>query len=293
MILVWLLYILAFEEYDMQNHLPEPHPYQLGMPYVGVCTPVQNDSLLAANGIMFLEESVANSFNPRNVSEEKFQQVLERIRGSKVKIRSANVFMPGVLKLVGPTMDETAILGYVDTVMKRAQLADVSIIVLGSGEARKIPMGYDSVTASRQFIDIARKMAVVAAKYQRVIAIENLNHTETNFVLSLKEAITIVKKVDHPSFRLTADIYHMLMENESADPILEARGLLVNVHIAEKEGRAYPGKAGTDFRPYFRAMKTIGYQGGIMLESRWTNFPEELPKAKKYLEEQIRSSYSQ
>ena len=281
MIVIWLCCLL-FTQYST-----------LETPYIGVCTPVQNDSLLAANGVMYLEETVANSFNPRNVSEEKFQQVLERFRTAKVKIRSANVFVPGILKLVGPTSNEAAILGYVDTVMKRAQLANVDIIVLGSGEARKIPTGFDSVTAAKQFIDIARKMATVAAKYKRLIAIENLNHTETNFVLSLKEAIAIVKAVDHPSFKLTADIYHMLMENESADPILNARGLLVNVHIAEKEGRAYPGKAGTNFRPYFSAMKKIGYQGGVMLENRWTNMPEELPKAVNYLREQLLDSYSE
>ena len=205
--------------------------------------------------------------------------------------RSANVFIPGYLKLVGDAVNESAILGYVDTVMSRAKIANVGIIVLGSGEARKIPQGYDSVAASKQFINIARKMAEIAAKYKRVIAIENLNHTETNFVLSLKEAIRIVKAVDHPSFRLTADIYHMLMENESAEPILDAKNLLVNVHIAEKQDRAYPGKNGTDFRPYFKAMKKIGYQGGIMIECRWTDMAEELPKSVQYLREQLVESY--
>jgi sugar phosphate isomerase/epimerase len=51
------------------------------------------------------------------------------------------------------------------------------------------------------------------------------------------------------------------------------------VHIAEKEERAYPGKRGTDFRPYFRAMKEINYSGGIMIECRWGKIEGELPLA--------------
>jgi sugar phosphate isomerase/epimerase len=256
-------------------------------PFIGVVTSVHSDTVLYEHDIMYAEESIANSFSPRNVNDPKFEMVLERIRSSKVNIRSANVFIPGNLKLVGPNVNEAAVLGYVDTVMQRCNKAGIQIIVLGSGEARRIPPGFDSLIAAKQFINLARKMADVASKYQRVIAMENLNHTETNFVLSLDQAIRFAKAIDHPSFKVTADIYHMLMENESPDVILSARDLLANVHIAEKEERAYPGKRGTDFSRYFQAMQKIGYSGGIMMECRWRDFPKEVGIAKAYLENQL------
>jgi sugar phosphate isomerase/epimerase len=248
-------------------------------PVIGVCTSLSNDSLLAANHVLRLEESVSNTFNPRNVSEEKFQQILQKIKTAKTQVLTANVFIPGSIKLVGPALNESIVIGYVDTVMKRASMAGLKIIVLGSGEARRIPAGFDSVQASKQFIGIARKMADVAAKYNMLIAMENLNHTETNMILSFREAVKYAKAINHPHFKLTADIYHMLMENEPAEHLLEGKGLLVNVHIAEKEERAYPGKRGTDFRPYFRAMKEINYSGGIMIECRWGKIEGELPLA--------------
>jgi sugar phosphate isomerase/epimerase len=189
------------------------------------------------------------------------------------------VFIPGSIKLVDQALNEQLVLGYVDTVMKRASMAGLKIIVLGSGEARRIPAGFDSVQASKQFISISRKMADVAAKYNMTIAMENLNHTETNMILSFREAVKYAKAINHPHFKLTADVYHMLMENEPAEHLLEGKGLLVNVHIAEKEERAYPGKRGTDFRPYFRAMKEINYSGGIMIECRWGKIEGELPLA--------------
>ena len=256
-------------------------------PVIGVISSVAKDSVMYASGIRYIEESVGNTFSPRKVSEEQFQEKLKRIQQAKVKVVAANSFLPGTLKLVGDNIDEKAILGYVDTVMRRCKQAGVEIIVLGSGEARKLPPGYDSVKASKQFISIVRKMAKVAAKYDRTIAIENLNSTETNFVLSLAEALRYVKAVNHPNFRLTADIYHMLMENESSESILAAKGYLVHSHIAEKIERAYPGKRNVDFRPYFAAMKQIGYTGVITMECRWWNFDQELAPAKAYLDKQI------
>ena len=240
---------------------------------------------------MYVEVSIANSFSPRTVSEDRFRGIAERIRSSSVNIRSANVFIPGNLKLVGPDVDEAAVLAYVDTVMQRCNQAGVKLIVLGSGGARRIPPGFDSLTAARQFISIAGKIADLASKYQRVIALENLNHTETNFILTLGQAIAIAKAVDRPSFKVNADIYHMLMEQESPEVILTAGDLLANVHIAEKEERAYPGKRGTDFKPFFRAMKAIGYNGGIIMECRWTDLPREVAIARAYLEAQLSASY--
>lgn len=261
---------------------------QFNGPEISMVGSITADSTMQAAGVMYVEENITNSFSPRKLNEEQFIQQLNRFRAAKTRLAAANVFLPGDLKLVGPVVNEAAILGYVDTVMRRCREAGVPIIVLGSGQARKLPQGFDSLHAAKQFISVVRKMAMIAEKYGRVIAIENLNSTETNFVLSLEQALAYVKAVDHPNFRLTADIYHMLMENEGPASIEKARGLLVHVHIAEKEERAFPGKRGTDFRPYFRALKSIGYQGKISLECRWKDLPTELPLSANYLKGQIR-----
>jgi sugar phosphate isomerase/epimerase len=256
-------------------------------PEVGVVASVSKDSAVRAAGMRYIEENVVNSFSPRKVNEAQFKENLARFKAAKVKLGAVNVFFPGDIKLVGDQLNESIVLGYVDTVMRRCKQAGVKIIVLGSGGSRRLPPGYDSLKASRQFIDIVRKMAGVAAKYNRIIAIENLNHTETNFVLSLSQAIQYVKAVDHPNFKLTADIYHMLMENEPAEVIDQARGLLVHMHIAEKEERAYPGKKGVNFVPYFKAMNRIGYKGLIMMEARFNDFDKEAALGKAYLDEQL------
>ena len=65
----------------------------------------------------------------------------------------------------------------------------------------------------------------------------------------------------------------------------------MHCHIAEKIERAYPGKRNVDFRPFFSAMKKIGYTGKISMECKWWNFDSELGGAKKYLDQQIVESY--
>jgi sugar phosphate isomerase/epimerase len=50
----------------------------------------------------------------------------------------------------------------------------------------------------------------------------------------------------------------MLVEDEGADAIRKAGGLVHHVHIAEEDGRRAPGTGGEDFRAYLRALKDVG-----------------------------------
>ncbi len=146
------------------------------LPELGVIQSIKKDSVMYAAGYRYIEESVTNSFSPRNVSEKQFSENLDRFRRSKLQVYSCNVFVPGSLKLVGPAVNERAVLGFADTVFSRCKAAGVALVVLGSGEARRIPVGYDSVKASKEFIILVRKMAELASVYGITIAIENLNY---------------------------------------------------------------------------------------------------------------------
>ncbi len=259
--------------------------------YISINTDIANDSFLYSNGFRYVEEVVSRSFSPVNMSDSAFVLKLKQIRNAKCKVVAANSFLPGHLKLVGPVINEAAILGYVDTVMKRAAAAGLRLVVLGSGAARQIPPGFDRDTAKKQFIVIVRKMAIVASKYKIPIAMENLNKGECNFINSVAEGLEIARAINHPYFKLTADIYHMLRENEPATSIVDARDYIIHCHIAENKERGYPGKSGEDFRPYLRALKTIGFTGVLSMECPWKNMQEEAPIAFKYLQQQLDEVY--
>jgi sugar phosphate isomerase/epimerase len=234
---------------------------------------------------------VGGTFSPRKVSEEEFGQNLESVKHSACEVLSANSFFHGYIKLVGPDRNEAVILGYADTVFRRAHEAGLKIVVLGSGDARRIPEGYDKQRAREEFVAVVRKMAGIAKKHDITIAMENLNTSETNFGTSLAEVVGLVREVNHPNFRATVDIYHMLRESEPPSSIALAGKYLVHCHIAENKDRARPGKNGEDFRPYFNAMRLIGYKGLIMMECSWTDPATEAAPALNYLQGQLDEAY--
>ncbi|KAA2240068.1 sugar phosphate isomerase/epimerase [Chitinophaga agrisoli] len=260
------------------------------LPSIGVCSSYKNDSIFGKAGYIYIEEGVSRLLSPV-VNDAQFASQAADIKQTRCKVQTCNGFIPGTIKIVGPQVDEARVLGYVDTVMQRAQKAGIQLIVLGSGDARKIPDGVDHAVVKKQFIVLCRKMAEVAAKYDRIIAMENLNSTETNFINTLAEANDVVNAIHHPNFKLTADIYHMLKENEPASVIDNAKGNLVHCHIAEREKRAAPGVAQQDFRPYFAALHRIGFDGRIMVECRWEDMAAQSKPTLDYLQGQLEEAY--
>lgn len=258
-------------------------------PEMGIAQSLDNDSLLYASGYRYVVENVQNLLSPIKVSDEQFEKNLTRIKKAKVKIYALNVFIPGELKLVGPDVDEMKILLYCERVFQRCQAADVRMIVWGSGGARRIPDGFDRAKAKEQFITIAKKIAAMAAQYKVTLALENLNSTETNFINTVEEALVIVKAVDYPNFKLCADIYHMLRENEGPVIIEQAGKNLIHCDIAEKNNRSAP--TSEDFTPYLQALKKINYKGKIIIESRWENLEKQAAASYQFLQKQIELIY--
>lgn len=259
-------------------------------PKLGMVASLDKDSLLYAAGFRLIGESVGKTISP-SLSEEEFAANLQKIKQSKCKLYLCNVLFPSSIKITGPEVNEKRILSYLDTVFYRAKRANIPLIVLGSGGSRRLPEGYDVQQAKKEFAQLCRKMAVVAKRHGITIAIESLNSTETNFLNTLQEAAEIVKNADHPNFRLNADIYHMLKENEPPQHIIDAAKFIVYVEIAEKDKRTLPGVMKQDFKPYLQALKTIGYSGPLVIEGKSENVDVEAPLAFDYLSTQLQEVY--
>lgn len=256
------------------------------MPEIGVCTSVKNAEMLATLGYDYIEEGVRRFLVP-DKEEEVFLENLALASNAPIPVKACNSFLPGKLKSVGPDAVHTQILEFARTAFRRAQKAGVEIIVFGSGGSRNIPDGFSHEEAAGQFISLLKQMAPIAGEYNVTIAFEPLRSGETNFINTVTEGAGIVRKVNHPNFRLLADIYHMLMEDEGPESIINNADLLDHVHIAEKEGRSIPGTHGEDFTPYFEALKKADYQGRISIEGRWKDMDAQAPVAIETLKKQM------
>lgn len=262
------------------------------IPELGIVYSLEQDSLIYASGFTMLGESVGKMISP-SLTEEQFALNLLKLKKAKCKLYVCNVFFPSQIKIAGPNVNEKRVLLYADSVFMRAKKAGVSLIVLGSSGARRLPDGYDQEKAKGEFAVLCRKLALSAKKYHIVIALESLEAAETNFLLTLKSAAEVVRMVNHPNFRLNADIFHMMREGESPESISSAGDVLAYCEVAEKENRSLPGVKGDDFKPYFMALKKVGYKGKIFIEGNVKNPLIEVPQSYIYLTNQLNEVYFQ
>ena len=262
------------------------------VPELGIIAPLEQDSLAYASGFRMLGESVGRMLSP-SLTGEQFAENLQRIKKAKCKVVLCNIFFPGNIKIAGPDVNETRVLGYADSVFSRAKTAGIGLIVLGSGTARRIPDNYDTTKAKRDFVALCRKLSVVAARYEIMIALESLQSAETNFLISLNSAAEIVRSVNHPNFRLNADIFHMLRQGESPQSIIDAADILIYCEIAEKQSRSLPGVVGDDFKPWLRALRKANYKGHIFIEGNSNDLRKDMPLSFKWLTLQLQEVYAE
>ena len=253
---------------------------------IGVCTSVSNADMLAAHGYTYIEESVGRFLMPTQ-SEEEFNEMLQQAQNAAIPVKACNSFIPGSLKSVGPEAVHPEILEFMEIAFRRAQKAGVEYIVFGSGGSRAVPEGFSKDEALRQFIDLCSQMAPIAARYNVVVVLEPLNKKECNLINSVLEGGEIVEEVNHPNFRLLADVYHMLMDGEGPESIEKYGHLIEHTHIAEKEGRAAPGTHNEDFTAYFKALKNVDYKGMMSIECRWEDLEAQAASALETMRNQL------
>jgi sugar phosphate isomerase/epimerase len=253
---------------------------------IGISTNISNNGILTAAGYSFVEENARGFLVPAE-ADSVFEQKLSLLKESKLPLEACNSFLPGNLKCVGPAPVHEEILKFGETTFRRARMAGIKTIVFGSGGARAIPEGFSREEARQQFISLCKQLAPIAKKYDVIISLEPLNTKECNFINSVAEGGEIVQEVNHDNFRLLADIYHMLMENESPSNIIKYGHLLYHTHIAEKTGRSAPGVNNEDFTQYFKALKEVKYEGRMAIECTWKNLEEQASGALLFMRRQI------
>lgn len=253
---------------------------------IGLCGGIGKDSLLAANGLAYIEAGVSRFLMPE-ASEEEFAANRQYAAESKVPILTANGFFPRDIRIVGPEADFERALRYSETAIRRASEIGIQILVLGSSRSRNIPEGFDPDEAHAQFVDFLKKIAPTAEKYGVTIVLEPLRREESNFINTVREGAAICKEVNSPAICVLADFYHMARVGEDAGAIVDAGDLLKHCHIAECAERTAPGVAGDDFTPYFQALKDIKYKGFISFECGWDDMDAQMPVTMQVMRDQI------
>ncbi|MFO7918915.1 MAG: sugar phosphate isomerase/epimerase family protein [Anaerolineae bacterium] len=249
---------------------------------IGICTNPDRVNQLPS-GYCYWEPAVSSALIPLE-DEEHYIPQRENLRAAPLPIRAFNAFVPSEVRLVGDDVQWNQVELYVKRAIGRAASLGGKVIVFGSGGARAVPEGYSRERAWKQLIQFLRLCATEAAKHDLTIAIEPLNHSETNVINSYLEAIRLAQDVDRKHVQVLADIYHFMMEEEPLEHIREAPERLVHVHLADS-GRHHPGSGSYPLQELFDLLREVDYEGRASIECRWgENFSQEAEQALRFLQ---------
>jgi len=99
------------------------------------------------------------------------------------------------------------------------------------------------------------------------LALEPLNRFETDFLNVCSQAVRLIKDVGSPMLKIHLDTFHMnIEEKSSAQAVLQAGKLLAMLHSSEND-RGAPGTGQVHWQAVAEAVRKIGYEGWVVVES--------------------------
>jgi D-psicose/D-tagatose/L-ribulose 3-epimerase len=112
-----------------------------------------------------------------------------------------------------------------------------------------------------------RTLAEYAGDHGVVLGIEPLNRFETSFINIAPQVIEVIDRVDHPACKVMLDTFHMNIEEKSLGDAIRAVGSrLCHLHACEND-RGAPGSGNVTWDGVARAIKDIGFDGPVVIES--------------------------
>ncbi len=125
-----------------------------------------------------------------------------------------------------------------------------------------------------QAVEYLRRLGPVLDGHGVSLAVEALNRFETFFLNTAADSKRLVDEVGHPRIGILFDTFHANIEEKhvaAAVPLLGSR--IKNVHTCEND-RGIPGTGHVPWTELFSALRGIGYEGSVVIESFGSTIPE-------------------
>jgi D-psicose/D-tagatose/L-ribulose 3-epimerase len=113
------------------------------------------------------------------------------------------------------------------------------------------------------------------SKSDLTLAIEPVNRFETHFINIAEDAVRYCKEVGTGNIKVHLDSFHMIREELSFSKAVQTCGkeYLGYVHVCENN-RGIPGTGLVPWKEFFTALKKVGYNGPLAIESFDPGFEE-------------------
>lgn len=122
--------------------------------------------------------------------------------------------------------------------------------------------GYEPIKRT-DAVKLLKDVGKVAQDYGVTIALEPCNRFETSYMNTLHDAVSVIEQIGLESIRISADTYHMDMEEpDPVQALRDARRYLAHVHLSDN-ARLAPGLGSMDLKAILNTLVEVGYKGAI------------------------------
>jgi D-psicose/D-tagatose/L-ribulose 3-epimerase len=122
--------------------------------------------------------------------------------------------------------------------------------------------------------DSQQQIGAHAATVGVTVGLEALNRFECYLLNTMADLAAFIRRIDHPNIRAMYDTFHANIEE--ADPIAALtanRAEVVHIHLSEND-RGVPGRGNIPWAETFAAIRDIGYDDWLTIESFGRGLPD-------------------
>lgn len=128
-----------------------------------------------------------------------------------------------------------------------------------------------STLNQKQRWDNSAQILCSAADYAKehgiMLMIEVINRFESDFMNTLKQGSEFIHLVNHENVKLLVDTFHMNIEEDNIiDALTQYIDVIGSIHVCENH-RGIPGSGHFHWKEFLHCLKTIGYNGYLIMET--------------------------
>jgi D-psicose/D-tagatose/L-ribulose 3-epimerase len=135
--------------------------------------------------------------------------------------------------------------------------------------AGRAPRPFDDAARETRIAHVVeglRDAAEHAARQGVRLAVEPLNRFETDFCNTARQAVELVRRVDHPALGIMLDSFHMAMEEDDLPAAISCAAPHLIHFQANENHRGFLGTGHLPWAAICRALRAANYAGAITLE---------------------------
>ena len=141
------------------------------------------------------------------------------------------------------------------------------VMVVGSPKQRSLLPGVSRQQAMAHAREVFAPCLERAASRDVTLAFEPLGPQETDFINTVAEAMELMRFIGHERFRINLDVKAMASEGRPIPQIIRsAKGYVAHVQVNDTNLLG-PGMGPTPYEPIIAALREIGYDGWLSVET--------------------------